>query len=106
MVEQARRDIVPPAELSRAAFTAQEVLDDLHLELSTEMSLVPHGKVLSAPIIGHLTMPNLPNPMCPVLGVHSKMHLLSSQLVLQVFGLDNQFAHSQIGSKYPLPTNL
>ncbi len=71
MVEQAQGDIVPPAELSRAAFTAQEVMDNLTLELDTETSLVPHGKVLSAPIIGHLTMPNLPNPMCPVSGVHS-----------------------------------
>jgi hypothetical protein len=45
---------------------------NLTLELDTETSLVPHGKVLSAPITGHLTMPNLPNPMCPVSGVQSK----------------------------------
>jgi len=40
---------VSTAELGRAAFAAQQLLDDLSLELDAETSQVPHGKILSVP---------------------------------------------------------
>jgi len=53
MVKQAGDNTVPAAELGGSAFAAQQFLDDLSFELETETPPVGHGKVLSAPIIGH-----------------------------------------------------
>ena len=39
---------------------------------NTETPLIPYGKVLSSADYT-LTLPKIPNPMCPVSGVHSSV---------------------------------
>jgi len=52
VIQQTRRDVIPAAELGRAAFTGQQLFYHLTLEFLTEGPLVSHGKVLSPfPII-------------------------------------------------------
>ena len=72
---------MPAAELGRVAFLTKKLLNNLPLKLYAETSLVSHGKVLPAPIIGHLTLPNLPNLKCPVSGVHSTTTALVLRLL-------------------------
>ena len=49
------------------------------------------ARVLSAPIIGHLTLPNLPNLKCPVSGVHSSITNKSKRKALrEKAGADNK----------------
>jgi len=84
--------------MGRAAFTAKQFFYYLALEIQAETSLIPHGKVLSF-IDYTLPLPNLPNPKCPVSGVHPKLHVTLSKLTITSFSisfLSTQFSYTKL----------